>query len=225
MGHPLAGGNATTGSNNIYLGANVGGVAGESNTMYLGLQGTQTKTVIAGIRGITTGAADAIPVLIDSNGQVGTVSSSRRYKEDIEDMAGASDSVLGLRPVTFRYTKAFTDGSKPIQYGLIAEEVAEVFPDLVVYNDDGEPETVKYHLLATMLLNELQKQQGEFQELQQVTADQAAQLVALARQNRDHERERERLAAVEATLAELSALTAGLARSAPQDRPVELASR
>ena len=100
-----------------------------------------------------------------------------------------------------------------------------MFPDLVVYNDDGEPETVKYHLLATMLLNELQKQQGEFQELQQVTADQAAQLVALARQNRDHERERERLAAVEATLAELSALTAGLARSAPQDRPVELASR
>ena len=101
-----AGSNATTGSNNIYLGASVSGVAGESNTMYLGLQGTQTKTVIAGIRGTTTGAADAIPVLIDSLGQVGTVSSSRRYKEDIENMAGASGRVLSLRPVTFRYKKA-----------------------------------------------------------------------------------------------------------------------
>ena len=227
-----AGSNATTGSNNIYLGASVSGVAGESNTMYLGLQGTQTKTVIAGIRGTTTGAADAIPVLIDSLGQVGTVSSSRRYKEDIENMAGASGRVLSLRPVTFRYKKAFTDGSKPIQYGLIAEEVADVFPDLVVYNEDGEPETVKYHVLATMLVNELQKQQREFQKqqrefqaLQQVTADQAAQLVSLEQQNHAHERERERLAAVEATLAELTALTARLAKSAAQDRPVEVASR
>ncbi len=234
-----AGSNATTGSNNIYLGASVVGVAGESNTMYLGLQGTQTMTVIAGIRGITIGVANAIPVLIDSNGQVGTVSSSRRYKEDIEEMAGASSSVLSLRPVTFRYRQAFNDGSKPIQYGLIAEEVADVFPDLVVYNEDGEPETVKYHLLATMLVNELQKQQREFQKqqrefqkqqrefqaLQQVTADQAAQLVSLERQNHAHERERERLAAVEATLVELTALTAGLARSAAQDRSVEVASR
>jgi hypothetical protein len=224
IGHD-AGLNATTGDYNIYLGANVLGVADESNTMYLGLQGTQTKTVIAGIRGTTTGMADAIPVLIDSDGQVGTVSSSRRYKEDIAEMAGASNSVLRLRPVTFRYKKAFTDGSKPIQYGLIAEEVAEVFPDLVVYNGDGEPETVKYHLLATMLVNELQKQRHEFQALQQLTADQAAQLVSLERQARSHQRERDRLAAVEATLAELTALTARLAQSAPQARSVEVASR
>ncbi len=185
--------------------------------MYLGLQGTQTKTVIAGIRGITTGVANGIPVLIDSTGQLGTVSSSRRYKEDIEDMAGASGRLLSLRPVTFRYRQAFADGSKPIQYGLVAEEVAEVFPDLVVYNEDGEPETVKYHVLATMLLNELQA-------LQQVTSDQAAQLVALEHQNRAHERERARLAAVEATLRELTALTARLAQSAEQDQPVEVAS-
>ena len=107
-----------------------------------------------------------------------------------------------------------------------------MFPDLVVYNEDGEPETVKYHVLATMLMNELQKQQREFQKqqrefqaLQQVTADQAAQLVSLEQQNHAHERERERLAAVEATLAELTALTARLAKSAAQDRPVEVASR
>ena len=114
---------------------------------------------------MTTGIDDAVPVLVDSAGQLGTVSSSRRYKQDIEDMAGASESLLSLRPVTFRYKKTFKDGDKPIQYGLIAEEVAEVFPDLVVYTEDGEPETVKYHLLATLLLNELQKQGEELQVL------------------------------------------------------------
>ena len=217
----IVAGQLATGSANIFLGADVSGVAGESNTMYLGKRTgftAQTTTFIAGVRGQTTGVADAVAVLIDSNGELGTIDSSRRYKEDIEDMAGTSSSLLSLRPVTFRYKKAFTDGSKPIQYGLIAEEVAEVFPDLVVYNEDGEPETVKYHVLATMLVNELQK-------LQRVTADQAAQLVSLERQNRTHERERERLAAVEATLADLMALTARLAQSARQDRPVEVASR
>ena len=97
-----AGSNATTGSNNIYLGTFASGVAGEANTMYLGLQGTQTKTVIAGIRGITTGLADAVPVVIDSAGQLGTVSSSRRFKEDIHDMGAASQALFALRPVTFR---------------------------------------------------------------------------------------------------------------------------
>ena len=220
----IVAGQLATGSANIFLGADVSGVAGESNTMYLGKRTgftAQTTTFIAGVRGQTTGVADAVAVLIDSNGELGTIDSSRRYKEDIEDMAGTSSSLLSLRPVTFRYKKAFTDGSKPIQYGLIAEEVADVFPDLVVYNEDGEPETVKYHVLATMLMNELQKQQREFQKqqrefqaLQQVTADQAAQLVSLEQQNHAHERERERLAAVEATLAELTALTARLATSA-----------
>ena len=118
----------TTGSDNIYLGASVLASRGESNTIYLGGQGTQTKTFIAGIRGITTGAANAVPVVIDSNGQLGTVSSSIRFKEDIHDMADASRRLLQLRPVTFRYTQAYSDGAKPIQYGLIAEEVAEVFP-------------------------------------------------------------------------------------------------
>ena len=84
--------------------------------MYLGKVGTQTKTLIAGVRGFTTGAADAIPVVIDSNGQLGTVSSSRRFKEDIQDMpTSLADRLLKLRPVTFRYTRPYTDGSKPIQ--------------------------------------------------------------------------------------------------------------
>ena len=93
-----AGFRATTGDNNIYLGANVLGVVGEANTMYLGRVGTQTTTFIAGVRGITTGLADAIQVLIDSSGQLGTVSSSRRYKEDIQDMGRASAGAAGPAP-------------------------------------------------------------------------------------------------------------------------------
>ena len=106
---------------------------------------------------------------------------------------------MRLRPVTFRYKKSIEDGDKPTQYGLIAEEVAEVFPDLVVYNKDGEPETVKYHLLATLLLNELQKQK-------QVTADHEAKLLSLVEKNRADESGQERLAALEAKVAELTAL-------------------
>jgi hypothetical protein len=73
-------------------------------------------------------------------------------------MADASDGLMKLRPVTFRYKKAFDDGSKPVQYGLIAEEVADVYPDLVARSADGQVESVRYQLLDPMLLNELQKQ-------------------------------------------------------------------
>ncbi len=163
-----AGTNNTTGSNNIYLGAAVAGVAGESNTMYLGKVGTQTKTLIAGVRGITTGVNDAIPVMIDSAGQLGTVSSSRRFKEDIQDMpTSLADRLFKLRPVTFRYTRPYTDGSKPIQYGLVAEEVAEVFPELAVRNADGDVETVHYETLNVLLLKQFQEQQRELDQLKQ----------------------------------------------------------
>jgi hypothetical protein len=106
-------------------------------------------------------------VVIDSNGQLGTVSSSRRFKEDIQDMGDASSGLLRLRPVTFRYTRAFDDGLKPVQYGLIAEEVAEVYPDLVAHSADGQIETVKYQVLDSMLLNEVQKQAEQIRELKE----------------------------------------------------------
>ena len=128
--------------------------------------------------------------MVDSNGNLGTVSSSRRYKEDIQDMRDASDGLLRLRPVTFRYKEPFGDGSKPVQYGLIAEEVAEVYPDLVARSADGQIETVKYQLLDSMLLNELQKQNTTI-------AAQKEQIRSLE----------ERLARVEAAL-ERTALTA-----------------
>ncbi len=148
-------GMSATGSDNVYI--NNLGVIGESNTTRIGNAGDHGRTFIAGIRGVTTGLADAISVLVDANGQLGTVSSSRRYKEDIRDMADTS-RLLDLRPVTFRYRQAYTDGSTPIQYGLIAEEVAEVYPDLVVYAGDGQAETVQYRKVNAMLLNELQRQ-------------------------------------------------------------------
>ena len=160
-----AGANATTGSNNIYLGANVLGVAGESNAIYLGRFGIHSKTVIGGIFGIQT-PGPGLPVLIDPSGQLGTSSSSRRYKEDIRDLGDASRRLFDLRPVAFRYRKADADGSKPVQYGLIAEEVAEAFPELAFVNAQGEPESVHYERLAVLLLNEVQRQQKQIEALE-----------------------------------------------------------
>ena len=152
-----AGGNLTTGNGNIDIGSF--GVAGEDHTIRIGGGvSAQTKTFIVGIRGVTTGVNNAIAVVIDSNGQLGTVSSSRRYKEDIADMGDASARLLALRPVTFRYRKPYSNGEKPVQFGLIAEEVAETFPELAVFNEQGQPETVKYQDLAPLLLNEVQNE-------------------------------------------------------------------
>jgi hypothetical protein len=166
----VSGGN----SNNIHIGSL--GSSGDSGAVRIGCNSTalcpggsgteQTSFFAAGVRGVTTGQNNAVPVLIDSNGQLGTVSSSRRFKEDIHDMGGASEGLMRLRPVTFRYKQPFDDGSKPIQYGLIAEEVAEVYPDLVARSTDGQIETVKYQVLDPMLLNEVQRQQAEIQALQ-----------------------------------------------------------
>lgn len=176
----------TTGSHNIGLGDNAGstlttgdynidignyGVTDEANTIRIGDPNNQYATFIAGIVGVTTGNDDAVNVVIDSNGQLGTISSSRRYKEDITNMSDASAKLLELRPVSFRYKKPYRSGEKPIQYGLIAEEVAEILPELVVFNHEGQPETVKYQDLAPMLLNEFQKEHRRVIELQkQVTA-------------------------------------------------------
>ena len=163
----FAGADATTGSHNIFLGADVRGAAMDTNTIRLGTQGTHARTVVAGIRGVTTGINDAIPVVIDSNGQLGTISSSRRFKEDIQNMSSSLGArLLRLRPVTFRYTQAFTDGSKPVQYGLVAEEVAEVFPELAVRDGSGQIETVHYETLNVLLLKQVQEQQRQLRRLE-----------------------------------------------------------
>jgi uncharacterized coiled-coil protein SlyX len=100
---------------------------------------------------VTTGNADAVPVLIDSAGQLGTMSSSRRFKKEIKPMDKASDAILALKPVTFHYKSDNTDTP---QFGLIAEEVAQVNPALVVHDEKGEIYTVRYEAINAMLLNE-----------------------------------------------------------------------
>jgi hypothetical protein len=156
-----AGSAITTGSNNILIGAI--GSATDSGIIRIG--GTATLgTAIAGIRNVITASANAIPVMIDSGGQLGTVSSSRRVKDHIEDMGAASSVLMKLRPVTFRYKVHAGLGDKATQYGLVAEEVAEVAPGLVADNGKGEAETVFYQFLAPMLVNEFQKQQRIIEE-------------------------------------------------------------
>jgi hypothetical protein len=173
----FAGANITGTSNNIDIG-NLGSV-NDSGAIRIGTAGTQNSFFVAGVRGITTGNNDAVPLVIDSNGQLGTVSSSRRFKEDIHDMDTASSGLLRLRPVTFRYQKPFADGSKPIQYGLVAEEVAEVYPDLVARSADGQIETVKYQVLDSMLLNELQKEHQQVQQQAETIQRLESRLAAL----------------------------------------------
>jgi len=175
-------GGITTGSYNIAIGANAGstlpgggsynidianaGESSDSGVVRFGTAGQQTSFFAAGIRGVTTGENNAVAVVIDSNGQLGTVSSSRRFKTDIQDMGEASRALMRLRPVTFRYKKPFADGSQPLQFGLITEEVANVLPDLVAYGNDGQPESVKYQVLDSLLLNEMQRQEAELESHQ-----------------------------------------------------------
>lgn len=165
-----AGRNWTDGGHNIAIGVCSNGKVGDSFTTRIGGGLCQTRAFIAGIRGRTTGHSNAIPVLIDSSGQLGTVSSSARYKEDIADLGSRSSALMELRPVEFRYKQAFDDGEKPLQYGLIAEEVARVLPELVVYDAEGKPETVKYHWLSTLLVNEIQRQGAEVAALRKAVA-------------------------------------------------------
>jgi trimeric autotransporter adhesin len=164
--------NNTTGNNNLAIGIqaaqNVSG--GNSNNIHIGNLGASTdnQTIKIGngqssffAAGIYGAGSGGVAVTINASGQLVGSTSSRRYKEDINDMGEASRGLTELRPVTFRYKKAAEDGSKPLQYGLIAEEVAEVYPDLVVYNKDGQPDAVQYQMLPAMLLNEVQRQQAE----------------------------------------------------------------
>jgi Chaperone of endosialidase len=156
-----AGYNLTTGSNNIDIG-NVG-AAGESNTIRIGTKGTQKATVIAGIYGTPVNGA---AVVVSSTGRLGVRVSSERFKTAISSMGSNSAKFGQLRPVTF-HLKSEPHGA--LQYGLVAEEVAKVYPDLVIRDGSGRIDGVRYDELAPMLLNEVQQQQ-------QKIAAQAAQL-------------------------------------------------
>jgi len=152
----FAGGNLTTGDVNIDI-LNPG-VAAESNTIRIGV--TQTRTFIAGIFGTNVSGST---VVVNSDGQLGVAASSRRFKREIKPMDEASEAILALRPVTFHYK---SDNTNTPQFGLIAEEVAEANPDLVVRDENGEIYTVRYDQVNAMLLNEFLKEHKKVEEQQ-----------------------------------------------------------
>jgi hypothetical protein len=181
--------NNTIGTNNIALGDAAGiSVATASNVIAIGSAGADVSNscFIGRIRGVTTANADAIPVLIDSAGQLGTISSSRRFKNEIKPMAKASETILALKPVTFHYKSDDTDTP---QFGLIAEEVAEVNPDLVVRDEKGDIYTVRYDAVNAMLLNEFLKAHRQIQEqeatLTQLKSDSARQEATIVIQEQE----------------------------------------
>jgi hypothetical protein len=174
-----AGFNLTTGDSNIDIDNQ--GIAGESNTIRIG--SVQTSTFIAGVGGTALGSGTQ--VLIDSGtGQLGVALSSRRFKKDIQLMDKASEAILTLKPVTFRYK---ADKTNTPQFGLIAEEVVSVNPDLVVRDKAGKPYTVRYDQVNAMLLNEFLKEHRRVEQLKATTAKQDAVISDLRSRVAKHE--------------------------------------
>ncbi len=164
-----AGVNLTTGNTNIDIGNP--GVASESNTIRIGIAGLQTATFLAGIHGVTI--ARGVEVMVDANGQLGTMPSSERFKDSIKPMDKASEAILALQPVTFRYKPELDPEGIP-QFGLVAEQVEKVNPDLVARDEQGKPYTVRYEAVNAMLLNEFLKEHRTVQELKSAAAKQEA---------------------------------------------------
>jgi hypothetical protein len=160
--------NNTGGSGNIALGAGAGfNVTSADNVICIGALGANVsnRCYIGHIRGATVGNGDGVNVIVDSDGQLGTSNSSRRFKKDIKPMDQTSEAILALKPVTFHYKNLDTKKAENTpQFGLIAEDVAEVNPDLVVRDADGEPFTVRYDAVNAMLLNEFLKEHKKVEE-------------------------------------------------------------
>jgi hypothetical protein len=168
-----AGVNLTTGSNNIDIGNP--GIAGEGQTTHIGTQGTQTKTFIAGIFGT---AVSGSAVKINNSGQIGVAPSSARFKDEIKPMDKASQAILSLKPVTFRYKKEI-DPERAAQFGLVAEQVEKVNPDLVARDANGQIYTVRYDAVNAMLLNEFLKEHQKVEQLEATAVRQQKQIEAL----------------------------------------------
>src|SRR5215471_13706465 len=138
-------------------------------TIRIGTRGTQKATFIAGIGGATV--PTGIAVLVDGNGRLGTITSSARFKDAIKPMDKMSEAILSLKPVTFRYKRDLDPDGIP-QFGLVAEEVEEVNPDLVARDELGKPYSVRYDAVNAMLLNEFIKEHRRVQELEATVAQQ-----------------------------------------------------
>jgi len=171
-----AGSNLLMGDYNILIG-NPGDATTDPFDGYtIRIGDVQTRAFIAGIYATTTGSTTTLPVIVDSNGQLGTAVSSERFKKDIKPMQEASESILALKPVTFHYK---SDTTKTPQFGLVAEEVASVNADLVVRDKNGKPYTVRYEAVNAMLLNEFLKEHRKNEEQQAMIERQQKQIDAL----------------------------------------------
>lgn len=168
--------NVITGNNNIEIGNQ--GTANDDSTIYIGTQGVQTNTLIAGIFGAT--AISGVPVYVNSTGQLGTLTSSGRFKTDIKSMDSASEEVFSLHPVTFRYKSEIDPQGIP-QFGLVAEDVEKVDPSLVIRDGKHQIYTVRYEAVNAMLLNEFLKEHHRVEQ-QSVELDALKQSVAALNQ-------------------------------------------
>jgi len=177
-------GEICTGDNNIAIGHR--GHTGKSGQIIIGTRKVQTSAMIAGISGVTV--PGGVGVVVDTLGNLGTVTSSARYKDGIRPMDKASEAILSLKPVTFRYKQELDPQGIP-QFGLVAEQVAKVNPDLVARDEEGKPYTVRYEAVNAMLLNEFLKahkkaeqQEASINELKSLVTKQQEQIAALASQ-------------------------------------------
>ncbi len=218
LGHQ-AGFNLRNGSNNIYI-ANDGGTSSESATIRVGTTGTQTATFIAGISGATI--ADGVGVVVGADGQLGTVVSSERYKDAVKPMGKASEVILALRPVTFRY-KHELDPKGIAQFGLVAEDVEKVNPDLVARDEQGKPYSVRYEAVNAMLLNEFLKAHRKMEEQEATIAQLKATSLKQREVNAEQQKAMETLAArlneqaaqIETVSAQISAERGRVAAASP----------
>ena len=189
----MAGSQQTTGSHNIYIGASIAGSAGESDACY-----------IASIFGQTS--ASGAPVLINSNNKLGTMTSSKRFKEEIKPMDKASNALFALNPVTFRYRKEI-DPAGTTQLGLVAEDVEKVDPNLIVRDKEGKAYSVRYDQVNAMLLNEFLKEHRQVGEQESKIEQQDAKIARLEQQ-------------IEALAASLQKVSAKLELNDPKPRTV-----
>jgi uncharacterized coiled-coil protein SlyX len=178
-----AGINHAFGSNNIYIGSF--GALNESRTIRIGAPSTHGRTFLSGISGVTV--AEGVGVIVDTNGQLGTVVSSERFKDGIKPMDKASEAILALKPVTFRYKHELDSKGIP-QFGLVAEDVEKVNPALVARDSEGEVYTVRYEAVNAMLLNEFLKEHRKVEEqeasITQLKSTVAKQEATIAQQQR-----------------------------------------
>jgi uncharacterized coiled-coil protein SlyX len=203
----------TTGSNNVYIGGGQSGVAGESNTIHIADSTNPgvaaTACYIAGIFGQTS--ADGVAVFINSDHKLGTATSSKRFKKDIRPMDSASKELFALKPVSFRY-KEDIDAAGRTQFGLVAEDVEKVNPDLIVRDKEGKPYSVRYDQVNAMLLNEFLKEHKKVEQQQAVISQLQS---TVAKQEANAARQQKQIDALTAGLQKVSAQLE-LSQAAPQ---------